>query len=135
MSLIYDIVKMRQRQVRAYITTDGRSLFEEWLEDLTSKARIRVQTRLDRAEAGNFGDHKSLKDGVFELCIHVLGELRVYYGLDPKIEFLEAVYFSLSHCSLLNTYHRKNYRGSHRYHQQRCATIRETWCWNISYSC
>lgn len=77
-------MKTRKRQVRFYKDAAGHSPFEDWLDDLTTQARIKVQTRLDRAEAGNFGDFKSLKDGVFELRIHALAGLRVYYGLDGE---------------------------------------------------
>ena len=82
LSQICDTMKIRQRIVRAYKTAQGRCPFEEWLRALTLSARVRIQTRLDRVEAGNFGDHKFLQDGVFELRIHTAAGLRVYYGLD-----------------------------------------------------
>jgi putative addiction module killer protein len=39
-----------------------------------------VDARLARVRAGNFGDHKGVGTGVFELRINVGPGLRVYYG-------------------------------------------------------
>ncbi len=66
-------------------TSDSRVPFEEWLSSLKSKAyESAVLARLARIEDGNFGDHKSVGDGVFELRIPKGPGLRVYYGLDGK---------------------------------------------------
>ena len=47
--------------------------------------RARVQTRLDRVELGNFGDHRAVGFGVFELRIHHGPGYRVYYGRDGDV--------------------------------------------------
>lgn len=39
----------------------------------------RIVDRLKRASSGNFGDHKSVKGGVFEMRIDVGPGYRVYY--------------------------------------------------------
>lgn len=44
----------------------------------------RVRARLDRVATGNFGDSKSVGDGVFELRFTVGAGIRVYYGLDGE---------------------------------------------------
>jgi putative addiction module killer protein len=44
--------------------------------------RIRILARLLRVENGNYGDYKSLKDGVFELRFTYGAGFRVYFGED-----------------------------------------------------
>ena len=48
------------------------------LGDKSIQAHIRI--RLRRMQAGNFGDCKSVGEGVIELRIHVGAGLRVYCG-------------------------------------------------------
>ena len=43
--------------------------------------QVGVDARLARVRAGNFGDCKSIGEGVFELRIHLGPGLRVYYAL------------------------------------------------------
>ena len=43
-----------------------------------------VDARLTRVRDGNFGDHKGVGEGVFELRIPKGPGLRVYYGLDGE---------------------------------------------------
>ncbi len=60
-----------------------------WLERLRDKtASAAIRMRLRRIEAGNFGDCKSVGDGVAELRVDVGAGYRVYYarhGLDIVI--------------------------------------------------
>lgn len=71
-------------------TLDGRVPFEEWFGSLKSSAfQVAIDARLTRVADGNFGDHKSVGDGVFELRIPKGPGLRIYYGLDgPRIVVL-----------------------------------------------
>lgn len=63
-------------------TRSGNIPFLEWIESLNDKSLERsVDARLTRVEDGNFGDHKSVGSGVFELRIPKGPGLRVYYGL------------------------------------------------------
>ena len=40
-------------------------IFDGWFDSLLDKqAARRIQARIDRAEEGNFGDHKSVGEGV-----------------------------------------------------------------------
>ncbi|SBT10164.1 Addiction module killer protein [Candidatus Accumulibacter aalborgensis] len=64
-----------------YQTADGRDPFKEWLANLADRqARARVAVRVQRMAAGNFGDHKPLSDGVWELRIDHGPGYRVYYA-------------------------------------------------------
>ena len=49
-----------------------------------TEIRARVQTRIDRVELGNFGDHKGVDKGVYEFRIDFGPGYRVYYGLDSE---------------------------------------------------
>ena len=75
-------MEFEYRNIKAYSLINGRSPFLDWLSALKPAARRIVQVRLDRAELGNLGDYKSLKDGLFEMRIHSLGGLRIYFGFD-----------------------------------------------------
>jgi putative addiction module killer protein len=56
------------------------SVFAEWLGSLRDRrAMARIIDRLKRASNGNFGDHKSVGGGVFELRIDTGPGYRVYY--------------------------------------------------------
>lgn len=65
-----------------YVTDDGADTFDSWFRSQTPEVRARVQTRLDRIELGNFGDHRGVGQGVFELRVDVGPGYRVYYGRD-----------------------------------------------------
>ncbi|MDP2810125.1 MAG: type II toxin-antitoxin system RelE/ParE family toxin [Rhodocyclaceae bacterium] len=63
----------------AYIDSEGRKPFSEWLLALTDRnASKRILARLARIEAGNLGDCKPLRDGVQELRIDYGPGYRVY---------------------------------------------------------
>ncbi|MEI7589730.1 MAG: type II toxin-antitoxin system RelE/ParE family toxin [Deltaproteobacteria bacterium] len=70
-------------EIQHYLTPDdGRDLYVDWLEKLRdTKAKIAVVRRVSRIEAGNFGDHKFCRDGVWELRIDVGAGYRVYYAI------------------------------------------------------
>lgn len=69
-------------EIRHYLTLDQRDIFDEWLRSLKdSTAKVSVVRRLNRAEQGNFGDHKFCRDGVWELRVDVGARYRVYYGI------------------------------------------------------
>ena len=65
-----------------YVTADGEDRFDAWLRLQSAEIRARVQTRLDRVELGNFGDHRGVGQGVFELRVDRGPGYRIYYGRD-----------------------------------------------------
>ena len=55
-------------------------VFDRWFGSLRDKqAARRIQVRIDRAQDGNFGDHKSVGEGVSEMRIHHGPGFRVYF--------------------------------------------------------
>jgi len=59
--------------------------FDDWLKSLKDlRAYATIQRRLDRVEAGNLGDHKSVGDGISEMRIHVGAGYRLYYTTAGK---------------------------------------------------
>ncbi|HYF57095.1 MAG TPA: type II toxin-antitoxin system RelE/ParE family toxin [Salinarimonas sp.] len=56
------------------------ALFAAWLRDLRDlKARVRIAVRIERLQEGNFGDAKSVGQGVSDLRIDYGPGYRVYY--------------------------------------------------------
>jgi putative addiction module killer protein len=80
---------VRPRDLDLYVTPDGECPFTEWLDGLRDAQGIaKIQARLARVEAGNFGDYKTLGDGVFELRIDIGPGYRVYFGQVGRIVVL-----------------------------------------------
>lgn len=72
-------------EIRHYLTTDGFDVFQDWLTQLRDKLpKMAVVKRVNRVEAGNFGDHKFCRDGVCELRVDIGPGYRVYYALAGK---------------------------------------------------
>ena len=54
--------------------------FAKWLGSVRDrKARAKIADRLKRASNGNFGDHRSVQGGVFELRVDYGPGYRVYF--------------------------------------------------------
>jgi putative addiction module killer protein len=72
-------------EVWHYQTRDGIDLFDSWLSSLKdAQAVARITARVDRVQRGNFGDHKSVGEGVWELRIDHGPGYRVYYALSGR---------------------------------------------------
>ena len=57
-------------EIRRYQAENKSEPISEWLSGLRDKqVRAHIEVRFSRLTAGNFGDCKSLRDGVFELRI------------------------------------------------------------------
>jgi putative addiction module killer protein len=59
-----------------------KSYFAEWFTDLDAAPAARIDRYVRRMEFGNFGDSKSVGQGVRELRIDFGPGYRVYYGID-----------------------------------------------------
>jgi putative addiction module killer protein len=74
-------VEAMPKELRVYVTDEGREPFSEWLESLRDiKARAKIRVRLDRVSLGNAGDCHSVGEGVQELRIDYGPGYRVYFG-------------------------------------------------------
>ena len=72
-----------EQQIRIYETSDGKRPFSDWFNRLRDRrAQQRIDARLGRIELGNFGDAKSVGEGVLELRINYGPGYRVYFGRD-----------------------------------------------------
>jgi putative addiction module killer protein len=68
-------------EIRHYLTGSGRDIYQAWLDGIRDmRARVAIQRRIDRLAAGNYGDHKFCRDGIWELRIDVGAGYRVYYA-------------------------------------------------------
>ena len=74
-----------KNKLEIYVTPDGKQPFVEWLEELKDKkTRYRIKERLDRIALGNFGDHKLITNGVYELRLTFGSGYRIYYGIENE---------------------------------------------------
>ncbi|MBC6474199.1 MAG: type II toxin-antitoxin system RelE/ParE family toxin [Hormoscilla sp. GM102CHS1] len=74
-------MEVRPREIRRYITPDGKITFAEWFDSLRDrKAKAKIKERLKRVSFGNLGDHRSVGESVFELRINYGPGYRVYFG-------------------------------------------------------
>ena len=71
-------------ELQKYVAKTGICPFDEWFEKLDVQTQARIDVRLDRVSLGNFGDHKSVGGGVYELRFYFGPGYRVYYGLAEK---------------------------------------------------
>ena len=72
---------VQPRELRFYRTPRGHEPFDEWFRAIRdTQTRARIQRRLVRLEAGNFGDCHVIGDGVFELRLHFGPGYRVYFS-------------------------------------------------------
>jgi len=76
-------VEADPREIDYYITDQESVPFLDWLYSLKDiRARAAIRIRIRRVSLGNFGDHRSVGDGVSELRIDSGVGYRVYYGHD-----------------------------------------------------
>ena len=69
-------------EIRHYVSQSGRDVFDDWLTRLAdARAQAKIASRINRLAAGNIGDCKSLRQGLFELRIDWGPGYRVYYAM------------------------------------------------------
>ena len=67
-----------EREIKKLELASGEVPFDEWFNALRDRRmQAAVDSRLARVRAGNFGDHKGVGEGVFEMRIHIGPGLRV----------------------------------------------------------
>lgn len=72
-------------ELRRYQLENGDVPVSKWLDSLRdARARARIGVRLRRLSAGNFGDSKSVGEGVAELRVDIGPSYRVYYGMHGR---------------------------------------------------
>ena len=61
-------------------------MFDHWLSQLAdTRAQAKIAARINRLAAGNFGDCKALRQGLWELRIDWGPGYRVYYALIGRV--------------------------------------------------
>lgn len=69
------------KRVIVYTNPNGQEPFTDWLENLRDlMGRKRILARVVRMQQGNYGDCKSVGEGVSELRMFFGGGYRVYFG-------------------------------------------------------
>ena len=75
-------MESKERTIQSYVSQQGEAPFETWVHGLQEKrVRARILQRIDRLRLGNFGDCRSVGDGVYELRTHFGPGFRVYFGI------------------------------------------------------
>lgn len=71
------------RELKYYQRKNGKVPVRDWLDAIEgSPEYFAIMRRLDKVQLGNFGDHRSVGEGVNELRIDFGPGYRVYYGHD-----------------------------------------------------
>jgi putative addiction module killer protein len=75
-------VKIKERVVEYFYTPAGKAPAKDWLNSIKDKLTQAILfKRIRQASLGNFGDHKSIGQGVFEMRIDFGPGYRIYYGV------------------------------------------------------
>jgi putative addiction module killer protein len=82
-------VDSSQKEIRRYETASGKVPFSDWVDGLgDKKTQGIIVRRVDRLEAGNFGDCGPVGEGVQELVVDYGPGYRVYFGVDGDFVIL-----------------------------------------------
>ena len=68
--------------MRHYLSSEGRSPFEDWFNDLDAAAAAKVSVALVRLGLGNVSNARSVGEGVLEYRIDWGPGYRIYFGRD-----------------------------------------------------
>jgi putative addiction module killer protein len=73
-------------EVRHFVSRAGKDVFDEWLSQLPdTRAQAKIASRINRLAAGNFGDCKSVRQGLCELRINWGPGYRIYYAMLGRV--------------------------------------------------
>jgi putative addiction module killer protein/probable addiction module antidote protein len=85
-SYIEASVEVNERSLKTYEQANGKRPFEEWLNNLKDGiSRARIRSRLDMVAIGNFGNFRSVGEGVSELRFTFGPGFRVYYAQKDEV--------------------------------------------------
>ena len=69
------------QKVEVYQDKKGTAPFVDWLRSLKDiQARAIIRSRINRIRTGNFDNHRSIGQGIWELKLNYGPGYRVYYG-------------------------------------------------------
>jgi putative addiction module killer protein len=69
-------------EIRHYLTRTGKDVFDDWLSGLRDpRAQAKIAVCINRLAAGNFGNSKNLRHGLYEMRIDWGPGYRVYYAM------------------------------------------------------
>lgn len=72
-------------EMRRVLSANDIDIYQKWLDSIRDrKAVLKIMGRIDRAEQGHFGVHKSVGDGVSELVIDYGPGYRIYYAIQGR---------------------------------------------------
>lgn len=73
---------MSMIKIDVYKTSDNKSPYYDWLEDLDIPVQAMIEKRMTRVRLGNLGKHHGVTgcSGVYELIFDVGPGYRIYYG-------------------------------------------------------
>src|SRR5258708_23146634 len=79
----------KEIELRHYVSRAGKDVFDDWLTGLAdARTQAKIASRINRLAAGNFGDCKSLRQGLYELRIDWGPGYRVYYAMLERASVL-----------------------------------------------
>lgn len=67
--------------IKIFLLENGKSPYLDWIKSLDGAIRARISARIARFEDGNFGDFKSMSEGVLEARFFFGSGYRVYFSI------------------------------------------------------
>lgn len=77
----------RKYVIERYKDRKGVVPFTEWMKQMKRRdpfVHFRILSRIDRAETGNFGDYRYLREGIWEMKIDCGPGYRVYFAVEHR---------------------------------------------------
>jgi putative addiction module killer protein len=74
------VLKPGNYRIQAFQAGPGKSPYEDWLQSLDKKTRVRIVERVRRLERGQFGDYKKIDHSLYELRFFFGPGYRIYFG-------------------------------------------------------